>query len=177
MAAATAGQYETRGNRVPRTIETMAEQLRVGYARDLLTGIRGPTSMFADTVEVRYIPPRSMDGWIDGAKLHNYQDIEAAALRSVIPDAHLTDVQVITRADDQIIVVMLLTGTLADGTPFRCPATMVYDVRGDKIVRVIGLYDQQSLTVFTEAFEEADRTQKSPVELAPRGKQDSGSTA
>jgi ketosteroid isomerase-like protein len=150
-----------------RTVNEMADYLRSCYAADMLTAMRGPTSLFADEVEVRYIPPRSTDGWISGPALHAYQDVEAAVFRAVIPDAALRDVQVITRADDQIIVVMTLSGTRQGGEPFLCPATMVFDVSDGHIVRVVGLYDQKRMMPFADAFAEAAKSHALPVEMVP----------
>lgn len=149
------------------TVEKMAASLRESYAGSFFDGMRGPTSMFADRVESCYVPPRSTDGWFDGKALHDYQVVEERAMRAVLPDARFTDVKVITRADDQIIVVFTLSGHMRDGHRFELPTTMVYDVEGDKIVRVTGIYNQEQLRPFAEAFAEVSKTDQMLIEIAP----------
>jgi ketosteroid isomerase-like protein len=75
----------------------------------------------------------------------------------------MSDVTVITRAEDQVIAVSTLSGTLKGGAAFAAPITMVYDVRGGEIVRVVGLYDPEKLDLFSDAFEEAAKTQDVPI--------------
>jgi hypothetical protein len=149
------------------TIEEMAEFMRAGYAKGFLAGIRGPTTFFADRVEICFVPPRSADGWFDGQRMRDYQPVEAAIVQSVMPDAAMRDVTVLVRADDQLIAVMTLSGKLSDGTSFAMPLTMVYDVRDGEIVRVVGLYDQQKMAPFSKAFEEAAKTKDLPTVPAP----------
>jgi ketosteroid isomerase-like protein len=136
------------------TVEQIAQHMRKAYAGGLAEGMAGPSSFFADRVEIRYVPSRPFDGFIDGKKMHAFQPTEAAVYRKVLPDGRLEDVNVYTRADDQIIVVMTMRGTLNDGTAFIHPVTMVYDVKGGKIVRVVGLYNQENMKVFEGAFRE-----------------------
>ena len=153
------------------TIQEMATFMRASFKRGFLEGMQGPTTFFADRFESRFVPPRSTDGWFEGQRLRDYQVAEAAVFRSVMPDAHHTDVTVLTRADDQIIVVMTLAGTLNAHEPYECPVTMVYDIKDGFIVRVIGLYDQGKLTPFADAFEELAKTVGIPIEMtARRGK-------
>ena len=152
-----------------RTIEAMAAHMREAYATGYLEGMRGPTSFLAERFETRFVPPRATDGWFDGRLLHEFQADEAAAFQSVMPDAHLADVTVLTRADDQIIVVMTLRGTLLDGSDFACPLTMIYDVKDGEIVRVVGLYDQQRLAPFAGAFAELAKRREVPIEMPPPG--------
>jgi ketosteroid isomerase-like protein len=150
------------------TVEDMAVYLRASYEKSLLDGMKGPTTFFADRFEICFAPPRPGDGWFEGQRLRDYQAVEAAVIQSVMPDAHMEDVTVLARADDQLIVVMTLTGTI-DGAPFALPLTMVYDVRDGAIVRVTGLYDREKLAPFSQAFEEAAKTQDLPVVPAPPG--------
>jgi ketosteroid isomerase-like protein len=134
------------------TVQEMAQHMRKAYAAGFAEGMAGPTSFFADKVEIRYVPARPFDGFIDGKKMHQFQPTEAAVYRKVIPDGRLEDVNVYTRADDQIIVVMTMKGTLRDGTAFLHPATMVYDVKNGEIVRVVGLYEQGNMKIFEDEF-------------------------
>jgi ketosteroid isomerase-like protein len=149
------------------TIEEMADFMRAGYAEGFLAGIRGPTTFFARRVEICFAPPRPGDGWFDGQRMRDYQPVEAAIIQSVMPDAAMRDVTVLVRAEDQLIAVMTLSGSLNDGTPFAMPLTMVYDVREGEIVRVVGLYDQQKMVPFSKAFEEAGKTKDLPTVPAP----------
>lgn len=146
----------------------MAEFMRASFEKGLLAGMEGPTTFFADRFESRYVPPRSTDGWFDGQRLRDYQATEAAVFQNVMPDARFKDVTVITRADDQVIVVMTLSGHLADGVVFACPVTMIYDVRNGEIVRVTGLYDQARLSPFAAAFDELSKTVDIPIEMTVR---------
>src|SRR3546814_2446532 len=79
----------------------------------------------------------------------------------------LTEATVVTRADDQVNTVMTLWGTLADGSAYRNPVTMVYNVREGQIVRVIGIYDEASLAPFAEAFAEAAKNSDVPFGTRP----------
>lgn len=146
----------------------IADFIRTSFTKGMLSGMQGPTTFFADRFEVHYVPARSTDGWFEGQRLRDYQTHEYDIIRQVLPDARLTDVVVVPRADDQVIVIMTLTGSLHDGSAFSCPITMVYDVEDGEIVRVIGLYNQQKLEPFADAFEEAARTIDIPTEMAPR---------
>src|SRR3546814_18401191 len=139
------------------TVEEIAEHLRAGFDKGLLEGMRGPPSFFADEIEVRYVPPRAADGSYDGQRLRDFQAVEAAVFQKVLPDAILTDATVVTRADEQGITVMTLSGTLADGSAYRNPVPMVYNVRTGQIVRVIGLSDEARLEPFDTSFGEANK--------------------
>jgi hypothetical protein len=148
-----------------RKIDEIADFMRASYAENMLAGMKGPTLFFADRIQSCYVPPRESDGWFDGQRLRDYQEVEVAVLRQVLPDARLADVTVLTRADDQIIVVMTLTGSLEDGMPFAAPVTMVYDLAGDEIVRVTGLYDAAKLAPFAAAFEAAAKIHDVPIAM------------
>ncbi len=147
------------------TATEIADDMRASYAKGMLEGMRGPVRYFADRFESCFVPPRASDGWFDAKRLYDFQDTEHAVFQKVMPDAHLTDVTVLTRAEDQIIVVMTLTGTLRDGTAFTAPVTMVYDVRDGQIVRVAGIYDVEKLKPFQEAFEESAATGDVPIQM------------
>src|ERR1700761_8082072 len=108
------------------TIEEMAELMRAGYARGFLAGIQWPTTFFAQRVEICFVPARAADGWFEGQRMRDYQPVEAAIIQSVMPDAAMRSVTVLVRADDQLITVMTLSGTLRDGTSFAMPLTMIY---------------------------------------------------
>ncbi len=148
-----------------RKIDEIADFMRTSYAESMLAGMKGPTRFFADRIESCYVPPRASDGWFDGQRLRDYQDIEHVVIRQVLPDARLADVTVLTRADDQIIVVMTLTRTLRDDVPFAAPITMVYDLAGDEIVRVTGMYDASRLAIFAAAFEAAATDHDIPIAM------------
>ncbi|MDB5687614.1 MAG: hypothetical protein JWR77_2203 [Rhizorhabdus sp.] len=148
-----------------RKIDEIADVMRKAYAADMLAGMQGPTLFFADRIESCYVPPRESDGWFDGQRLRDYQEVEVKVLRQVLPDARLADVTVLTRADDQIIVVMTLTGTFTDGRPFAAPVTMVYDLAGGEIVRVTGLYDAAKLAPFAAAFAAAAQHHDVPIAM------------
>src|ERR1700749_3217937 len=111
-----------------KPIEEMAKFMRASYAEGFLAGIRGPTTFFADRVEICFVPPRPADGWFKGPRLPDYQPVEGGIIYKVMPDATMRDVTVLVRADDQLITVMTLNGRLSDGTPFVMPLTMIYDV-------------------------------------------------
>lgn len=151
--------------RPARTIAGIADFMRASYAESMLAGMKGPTIFFADRIESCYVPPRDSDGWFDGQRLRDFQEVEIGVLRSVLPDAHLVDVTVLTRADDQIIVVMTLTGHMTDGRPFSAPITMIYDLVGGEIVRVTGHYDAAKLAPFAEAFASAARDRDIPISM------------
>jgi ketosteroid isomerase-like protein len=144
-------------------VTEIAAAIRDGYARSFIDGMKAPTLYFADRFWACYVPPRPTDGWFEGQRLRDYQEVEEAIIRSVLPDAQMTDVTVITRATDQVIAVSTLSGTLKDGAAFAAPITMVYDVKGGEIVRVVGLYDPEKLDLFSDAFEEAAKTQDVPI--------------
>jgi hypothetical protein len=152
---------------MPSNIE-MAEYIQAAFKRGFLEGMQAPTKFFADRIEVHYMPPRSTDGWFEGQRLRDYQPVEAAVFKEVLPDAHHVDVKIITRAEDQIITVMTLAGHLTDGSAFSCPVTMVYNVRDGAIVRVVPVYDKEGLQPFEEAFARAAKTSDIPVETAAR---------
>ena len=148
-----------------RKIDEIADFMRASYRESMLAGMKGPTLFFADRIQSCYVPPRTSDGWFDGQRLRDYQDVEMAVLRQVLPNARLADVTVLTRADDQIIVVMTLMGNFADGAPFAAPVTMVYDLVGAQIVRVTGMYDAERLAPFAAAFEAAAADHDIPIEM------------
>src|SRR3546814_16177482 len=144
-----------------------AEHLRSGFGKGKLEGMRGPPSFVADEVEVRYRPPRAADGFYDGQRLRDCQAVEAAVFQKVLPDAILTDATVVTRADDQVITVMTLSGTLADGSAYRNPVTMVYNVRKGQIVSVIGIYVENSLAPFAAVFPASAKNSHVPLRPPP----------
>lgn len=146
------------------TVAEIAEQIRAGYAASMLEGMLAPIRFFADRFESCYVPARPTDGWFDAQRLIDYQAVELDIIRSVLPDAHMTDIKVITRAEDQVILVTTLTGTLRTGAPFTAPITMVYDVVGGQIIRVIGLYEPSKLAVFAKAFAETAKTRDVPID-------------
>ncbi len=148
-----------------RKIDEIADFMRARYAESMIAGMKGPTRFFADRIESCYVPPRESDGWFDGQRLRDYQDIEHVVITRVLPDARLTDVTVLTRADDQIIVVMTLTGTLPGGDAFAAPITMVYDLAGGEIVRVTGMYDASRLAIFSAAFAAAAKDHDIPIAM------------
>ena len=148
-----------------RKIDEIADFMRKSYDESMLAGMKGPTRYFADRIQSCYVPPRESDGWFEGQRLRDYQDVEVAVIRQVLPDARLADVTVLTRADDQIIVVMTLVGSLADGTPFAAPVTMIYDLVGDQIVRVTGMYEASKLAPFAAAFEAASQHSDVPIAM------------
>lgn len=148
-----------------RKIDEIADFMRKSYAESMLAGMKGPTLFFADRIQSCYVPPRESDGWFDGQRLRDYQDVEVAVIRQVLPDAQLADVTVLTRSDDQIIVVMTLTGHFADGAPFAAPVTMIYDLGGDEIVRVTGMYEAAKLAPFAAAFEAAALIHDIPIAM------------
>jgi len=146
-------------------IDEIAEFMRASYRESMLAGMKGPTLFFADRIESCYVPPRESDGWYDGQRLRDYQEVEVAVLRQVLPDARLADVTVLTRADDQIIVVMTLTGHFTGGAPFAAPVTMIYDLAGDEIVRVTGMYEAARLAPFAAAFAAAAQDHDIPIAM------------
>lgn len=162
---ATAERAESGRGKTVRKIDEIAAFMRASYDESMLAGMKGPTLFFADRIQSCYVPPRESDGWFDGQRLRDYQEVEIAVLRQVLPDARLEDVTVLTRADDQIIVVMTLAGTFASGTPFKAPVTMIYDLAGDEIVRVTGMYEAAKLAPFAEAFAAAAEDQDIPIAM------------
>jgi ketosteroid isomerase-like protein len=147
------------------SLQEIAQFMRKSYDTDMLTGMKGPTTFFADRIEVCYVPARPSDGWFDGQRLRDYQETEVGVIRQVLPDARLEDVGVYTRADDQIIVVMTVKGTLKNGDAFAAPITMVYDLKGGEIVRVTGMYEPSKLTALSEAFEKASTVSDIPIAM------------
>ena len=97
-----------------RSVADIAEEMRAvatdrAKSRDLLV------SLFADTVELRHVPPSPSDGPIPGRVLSDVSGREVAALARALPDAEHGGAEV-TVEGDAVRVRVRTSGVLADGT-------------------------------------------------------------
>ncbi len=77
----------------------------------------------------------------DGPGLANMLMQRRAEVRQVMPDFRVEDFKAHV-ARDAIIFTQVSTGTLGDGTPYRCPGCVVWSVEDGLIVSVNSVRDR-----------------------------------
>lgn len=77
----------------------------------------------------------------DGQSLAKMLMERRAEVRQVMPDFEVQDFKAHV-AKDAIIFTQVSTGTLKDGTPYRCPGCVVWSVEDGQIVSVNSLRDR-----------------------------------
>jgi hypothetical protein len=89
--------------------------------------------LYADTVDLHHVPALPTDGPVDGRRLAETSQNEAAAISGALTDRQHDDITV-TVDGDQIRLRANLVGTLADGTTVSLPLSMRCTIAGGRIV-------------------------------------------
>jgi hypothetical protein len=114
-----------------------------GHARQAIGGL------FADAVELSHVPPLSSDGIVDGKRLAESTDREAASIGRAISDQRYSDIEV-TVDDNEVRVTGNLLGTLATGTPVHLPMQMRCTIGDGQIVAIGHVMDGDAMNVWAE---------------------------
>jgi hypothetical protein len=112
----------------------VAEQLRNAYARGFAETQTGAFPFFAETVDIRHLPPSPLDGPRLTPELQEETLRQVAAMRRAVPDLAM-DTKVDARGEDTVIVASVMSGTLPDGATLRADVLIEYELAGGKIVR------------------------------------------
>ena len=133
-----------------KSVTDIAEEMRAvaedrGKSRDLLV------SLFAETVELRHVPPSPSDGPIPGSLLSDVSGREVAALARALPDAEQGDSEV-TVEDDAVRVRVRTTGTLADGTPIDVVTNTLFTIADGAIVGLQSDMDPASVEAWKQVL-------------------------
>ena len=105
--------------------------------------------LLADTVELNHVPPRQPDGIVDGKRLAESTDKEAAAIGRAISDERYSDIEVAVDGD-QVRVTGNLLGSLATGRMVRLPMQMRCTIGDGQIVAITHVMDGDAMNVWAE---------------------------
>ena len=91
---------------------------------------------------------------VRGRDIANQMVTRRALIRSVIPDFRVEDFK-LHIAESAFIIVQTSAGTLPDGTPFRIPACVIWEVSDGQIVTVNSVGDSQQRRALEEVLDAA----------------------
>jgi ketosteroid isomerase-like protein len=106
-------------------------------------------SLYADEVELRHIPALPSDGPVDGTRLREGQDREAAAIGRAIPGYAYDDVNVEVDGD-RVHVTAWIHGTLTTGTSVRLRSDMYCTVRDGHVVGLEHVMDDETMAAWMD---------------------------
>jgi ketosteroid isomerase-like protein len=122
-------------------IEEFARRLREAYAAGMEEGLAAPAAYVAEEVELAHEPVHAADGLKSGAELAAMWSQEGSMLRASMPDVALTDLDISTRGEEEVVLQAVMRGTNPDGSTLEHPYTVVYTFRGGQVVRAWAGYD------------------------------------
>ena len=108
-------------------------------------------SLFAETVELRHVPPSPSDGPIPGSVLSAVSGGEVAALARAMPDAEHGDSE-ITVEGDAVRVRGRTSGTLADGTRVDVETNTLFTIADGAIVALQSDMDPSSVEAWKQVL-------------------------
>jgi hypothetical protein len=115
-----------------KTVGEIADEMRAAAAdREQSSAVLA--SHFAETVEIRHVPPGAHDGPVPGSAIAAVAGREVAAVGRALPDAEHGESEITVEGDD-IRVRGLTAGTLADGTRIEVRSNTVFTVAEGAIV-------------------------------------------
>ncbi|HEV3354762.1 MAG TPA: nuclear transport factor 2 family protein [Acidimicrobiales bacterium] len=115
--------------------ETVAAALRAALEQgpEAFRGCLG--SLYADRVELRHEPALSVDGPVDGRRLAETTEAEAAAITSALGDQHYGAGEVVVDGDT-VTVRTSLEGSLPSGEAASLPTHMICGVADGRIAAI-----------------------------------------
>ena len=105
--------------------------------------------LYADEVELRHEPPLPSDGLVDGRRLAESSDREAAAIASTIADQRYGDSDV-TLDGEVVTVRTALEGTLPDGRAVSLPTEMRCRVGAGRVVAITHALGPDAMRAWAE---------------------------
>ena len=127
----------------------VAQQLKTAFEAGPEAAQSALCALYADTVELRHVPALPSDGVVEGSRLREASNQEAAAIRGAIPDYVYDDVQ-IALVGDRVHVKVWIHGTIATGSPVRLLSEMHCSVRDGRIVGVEHIMNKDTATAWAE---------------------------
>ena len=141
------------------TPEQLAQHLRDAYAVSMEAGLAAAGDFIAEDFELAHEPPHPADGMKVGSEMAAMWAKEGAMLKTAMPDAALTDMQISVDGDD-VLLKAVMRGTNPDGSSLAHPYDVAYTVKGGKVVRACAVYDPRPVAqINMKAFtDQADQT-------------------
>lgn len=124
-----------------KTVEEIADEMRAAAAEGMSSAVLA--KYFAESVEIRHVPPSEFDGPVPGSVIAGTAGREVASLARAMPDAVHGESEVTVEGDD-IRQRGRTTGTLADGTAIDVRTNTVFTVADSKIVALRSEMDAAS---------------------------------
>lgn len=122
--------------------------------------------LYADEVELRHEPPLPPDGVVDGRRLAESSEKEAAAIAGALQDQRYDRVEV-TVDSDTVLVQACLVGALADGKAVSLPTRMRCRVDAGRIVAITHEMGPEAMRAWAEVAVAGGLTAAAPL-LEPR---------
>ena len=133
-----------------KSLADIADEMRA-VAQDRTKSRNLLASLFAETVELRHVPPSPSDGPIPGSLLSEVSGREVVALARALPDAEHGGTEV-TVEGDAVRVRVRTTGALADGTPIDVETNTLFTIAGGAIVGLQSDMDPASATAWKQVL-------------------------
>jgi hypothetical protein len=127
----------------------VARLLEAGFAAGPQDAPRLISSLCADKVEYNHVPPFPSDGVVDGSRLAESTQREAAAIATAIRDQSYSDVKV-TVDGTEVRVTANLCGILATGASVSLPTQMRCTIADGKIVAITHVMDGGAMKAWAE---------------------------
>jgi hypothetical protein len=131
---------------MPETVDEIAAAMRAA-ASDREKSSAVLASFFAETVEIRHVPPGAHDGPVPGSAIAGTAGREVASIGRALPDAEHGASEITVDGDD-IRVRGRTTGTLADGTKIDVLSNTVFTVADGAIVALRSEMDADSAAMW-----------------------------
>jgi len=125
------------------SIETIASNIREGYARGAGAGMGALGSLMADRIEILHEPLQRGDGMWKGSDWAKAEHGAIASLHKAIVGFR-QDVEVTVTGENEIMTVSVMSGTLQDGTPLAHKVRSVLTFSNGKIVKSLSYTDSGS---------------------------------
>lgn len=126
-----------------KTVEDVAAELRRSYAAGPIEAARATSKLLADKVEMLHEPPSHADGWYARGPLERHRVGMVEALVRAVPDwREAADISV---RGDSLVVNMIWSGTLPDGSRFTANVPSELTVKSGRIIRTLAKVDGTSM--------------------------------
>ena len=140
-----------------RTTADVATQLESAFRDGPGATPRALGDLYAEKVHLAHVPPLSVDGEVDGARLQASMEAEAGLIDGHVSGRRYEDISVVIE-DDVVHIRASTVGTLANGDTVSLPTHMECTVLDGAIVGLTHVMGEEAMAAWMAVFRSAAPT-------------------